>query len=94
MQRIFIVLLAVCLNSGNFPQSHATENAELIAIALKRAGSNRPQIQTALDKASSDQKLGMEFLVAHMPDDDLQNLSADYLLKNLELAYRAWDESP
>ena len=94
MQRIVIVLLAICFNCGNFLQSHATENAELIASALKRAGSNRAQIQTALDKASGDQKLGMEFLVAHMPDEDLQNLSADYLLKNLALAYQAWNESP
>ena len=94
MQRIFIVLLAIHFHTGILIQSHATENAELIASALKRAGNNEAQIQLALDKASADQKRGMEFLIAHMPNEDLQNLSADYLLTNLELAYKAWNESP
>ncbi|MDA7864870.1 dienelactone hydrolase family protein [bacterium] len=94
VQRIFIVLIAACFYISNFTSSHAAENTDQIANALKRAGSNRSEIQTALDKAPSAQKPGMKFLVAHMPDGDLKTLSAKYLLTNLELAYQAWDESP
>lgn len=94
MQRIFPVLIAACFYISNFTYSHAAENTNQITNALKRAGSNRAQIQTALDNAPAIQKAGMEFLVAHMPDKDLQSLSADYLLTNLNLAYQAWDESP
>lgn len=94
MQRIFTVLMAACFYISNFTYSHAVETTDQITTAMKRAGSNRSQIQIALDNAPAVQKAGMEFLVAHMPDEDLQNLSADYLLKNLELAYQAWDEAP
>ena len=94
MQRIFTVLMAACFYISNFTYSHAVETTDQITSAMKRAGSNRSQIQIALDNAPAVQKAGMEFLVAHMPDEDLQNLSADYLLKNLELAYQAWDEAP
>ena len=94
MERIFTVLIAACFYISNLTYSNATENADQIASALKRAGSNRSQIQTALDKAPAPQKAGMEFLVAHMPDEDLQNLSAEYLLTNHALTYQAWNESP
>ncbi len=94
VQRIFPVLIAACFYISNFTYSQAAENTDQITSALKRAGGNREQIQTALDKAPATQKAGMEFLVAHMPDKDLQSLSAKYLLTNLTLAYQAWDESP
>ena len=94
VQRIFLVLIATSFYFSNFTYSNAVENIDQITSALKRAGSNRGQIQAALDQAPAAQKAGMEFLVAHMPEKDLQSLSAKYLLTNLTLAYKAWDESP
>jgi len=72
----------------------AGERSDLIADALQRAAGNRDQIQSALDKAPSSHRASMEFLIAHMPEVDLQSLSADYLLDNVRLAHQAWQESP
>src|SRR5207253_8106271 len=36
-----------------------------------------------------DQRKGMAFLVANMPDADLTSLKADFLLTNTDLAYKA-----
>jgi hypothetical protein len=36
----------------------------------------------------------MLFLVANMPERDLQSLSAEFLRENVALAYRAWNEAP
>ncbi|MCP4815494.1 MAG: polyhydroxyalkanoate depolymerase, partial [Planctomycetaceae bacterium] len=71
----------------------ADDNPPAIEAALKRAGSNRNQIQAALDGSPQAQREGMQFLVAHMPDHDLQALTAEFLLENLSLAYQAREES-
>ena len=68
----------------------AGEDAADITAALSRAGENRPQIEEALRRSADDQRKGMQFLVAHMPQRDLQSLSAEFLLENVELAYQAW----
>lgn len=65
-----------------------------IATALSRAGDNREQIQKALDSAPAEQQAGMKFLVQYMPRRDLKELSADFLLENVKLAYAARDAAP
>src|SRR5687768_143555 len=72
----------------------AAENAREIQAALARAGKNRAEIEKALADSPADQKAGMEFLVANMPDADLTSLKADFLLENLKLAYAARAEMP
>ena len=62
--------------------------------ALDRAGQNREQLQRALTEVPAAQRVGMQFLITHMPDRDLKNLTADFLLENVQLAYQAWEESP
>ena len=64
-----------------------------IEQSLQTAGKNRPQIQQALDQVPTAQRKGMIFLVENMPEPDLQTLKADYLLKNVHQAYRAWEGS-
>ena len=61
---------------------------------LDRAGANRAEIQKALDDAPPEQRAAMQFLVANMPGRDLGELSADFLLENVRLAYLAWNEAP
>ena len=65
-----------------------------IPAALDRAGANRAQIQAALDGVPVDQRAGMEWLVAHMPQEDLQTLDSTFLLENCEHAYAAWRNAP
>ena len=71
----------------------AAENPAVISSALKRAGTNRSQIQAALDRSPAKQREGMQFLIAHMPDHDLKTLTAEFLLENVRLAYQAREES-
>ncbi len=71
----------------------AAENPAAISSALKRARTNRSQIQAALDRSPAQQREGMQFLVAHMPDHDLKTLTAEFLLENVRLAYQAREES-
>ena len=68
--------------------------AESVESALKQAGTNRPALVAALEKAPAGQREGIQFLVANMPERDLQSLSAEYLLENLALAYQAMAEAP
>jgi predicted esterase len=62
--------------------------------ALARAGDNRPELLKALTAAPADQRAGMAFLVANMPERDLRTLRADFLTENVALAYRARNEMP
>ena len=48
----------------------------------------------ALEKAPTEQREGIQFLVANMPPRDLEHLSADFLLENLTRAYQAMQEAP
>lgn len=65
-----------------------------IEAALERAGDNAGQLREALEKTPDDQRQGMRFLIAYMPERDLESLTAQYLLDNVNYAYLAWRESP
>ena len=68
--------------------------SEAVEAALGRAGTNRQELVQALEKARADQREGIQFLVANMPERDLQTLSAEFLLENLSRAYQAMQEAP
>ncbi|MCH2102153.1 MAG: hypothetical protein MK209_09550, partial [Planctomycetes bacterium] len=70
------------------PQASIDED---LAQALLRAGDNALEIQRAIAEAPDDQRAHMRFLIRHMPDQDLQTLSGDFLLENLRLATEARD---
>ena len=61
--------------------------------ALKKAGDNHDELQNALTKTPEEARKGMAFLVANMPDRDLKSLHADFLLENVDLAYKARNET-
>lgn len=85
------VLIALLLASAT---AVAEDLQPAIDSALERAGENRAQIDQALNAVSEEQRPGMRFLVAHMPDHDLQSLSAEFLATNVRYAYQAWNEAP
>ena len=37
---------------------------------------------------------GFDFLLEHMPQDDIENLSAELLVENITFAYQAWRQAP
>lgn len=88
------ILLAADLATAPPPRPSPGASPRAVAEALGRAGQNRPELEKALRDAPPDQRPGMAFLVANMPDADLTTLKADFLLENLALAYRARAEVP
>jgi hypothetical protein len=62
--------------------------------ALKLAKGNRKELEKALADVPKDQRTGMAFLVENMPPTDLTSLKADFLLTNVDLAYKARKEVP
>ena len=90
---IIAAFVAVAFINGN---AHAMSKWWLADVeqALTSAGSNRAELEKALDTVPLEQRKGMAFLVANMPESDLKSLKADFLLSNCELAYKARKEVP
>lgn len=68
--------------------------AESVDSALDKAGGNAGELKNALESVEGEQREGMLFLIANMPQRDLESLSSDFLLNNVRYAYRAWNEAP
>jgi transglutaminase-like putative cysteine protease len=60
--------------------------------ALEKAKDNRAELEKVLTAVPKDQRKGMAFLIANMPDADLKSLKAEFLLSNTDLAYKARSE--
>lgn len=69
-------------------------NFNTVEKALAAAAENAAELRRALSEVPADERPGMEFLVANMPERDLESLKADFLLENVHLAYVAWRKAP
>ncbi len=69
-----------------------SEYQEQVEQALVSAGKNANQLQLALESVTSRQREGLEFLIAHMPQPDLEQLSAEFLIENVREAYETLDD--
>ena len=49
---------------------------------LAIAGKNKEEIKSALSEVPKNQLEGMEWLVKHMPEQDLKTVTSQFLLKN------------
>lgn len=67
---------------------------QLLQQALRKAGDNRAQLEQALADVPEQQKAGLQFLISHMPDRDLQVLGAEFLVENSRLAWQAVNAAP
>jgi pimeloyl-ACP methyl ester carboxylesterase len=68
--------------------------SDLADASLAAAGTNRTECVNALAAVPVVQREGLQFLIEHMPEQDLRTLTAQFLLDNLALAYRAKEEFP
>ena len=87
---LFIGLLLVFAwacqpNYPGVPKQYHT----LLDSALTKAGDNAAELEKALAESPKEQKEGMAFLISYMPERDLTTLKADFLLENVEYAYKA-----
>ncbi len=55
--------------------------------ALDLAGSNAAELAKVLESVNGKQAEGASFLIANMPKRDLQTLSSEFLLEDIQLAY-------
>lgn len=93
MKNLLSLFILVCLFAcaGNY-QGVPEKYHKLLDQAFSKAGSNAIELKKALDGAPVEQKEGMAFLIAYMPERDLQDLKANFLLENVEYAYKARDQ--
>lgn len=61
---------------------------------IAAAGENGQELLSALEKAPKGQKEGMAFLIAYMPEGDRDTLKADFLLEEVDWAYKARETFP
>lgn len=89
-----LLFLSVCLVActGNKYSEVPEKYHVLLDQALVKAGGNRVELEKALEEAPAGQKEGMAFLIAYMPERDLKELSADFLLENTAYAYKAREQ--
>ena len=76
INRLIIFFCFGCLFSGDIDRE------------LKIAGKNKKEIQSAIRRVPKVQRTGMEWLIKHMPHEDLKTVSSKFLLDNCDFAYK------
>lgn len=66
----------------------------LIDWTIATAGNNAKELKKALKEVPRNEREGMAFLISYMPERDAKSLSADFLLENVQYAYKARAEFP
>lgn len=61
----------------------------LLNKAIMKAENNRQELEKAIKNSPQNQKEATAFLISYMPENDLKSLSADFIIKNVKLAYEA-----
>lgn len=91
-----LVLLAFGLSacsSGRYAGVPKEYHA-LIDRTIATAGDNAKELKKALKEVPHNEREGMAFLISYMPERDAKSLSADFLLENVQYAYKARAEFP
>lgn len=92
-----LLLLLICGNAISQTKQgkpNARWWSDAIESSLTQSGANQQELVKALNQAQENQRDGIQFLLEHMPQRDLEALKADFLLDNLALAYKAMNEAP
>ncbi len=84
-----LILLAAALGFAPLAEQPTDWWPAEVARALDRSGDNRAELVKALRTVPAEQRKGMAFLLANMPERDRKALRADFLLENVALAYKA-----
>jgi hypothetical protein len=65
-----------------------------VTRALASADKNQHELINAIESVKPEQRTGIAFLIANMPQRDLTSLSKDFLVENVSLAYQAREATP
>ncbi|MDR1755906.1 MAG: transglutaminase-like domain-containing protein [Culturomica sp.] len=95
--RFLLFLLAVsfcsCMGSNRY-EGIPEKYHKGLDKALKIAGENAGELTRALDSCDARYKEGMAFLIVNMPERDLKELKAGFLVNNVDFAYLARERFP
>lgn len=89
---LWVVCLFSC--SGNKYPGVPPEYYKSLDKAMAAAGENAPELRKALDSCDARYKEGMAFLIAYMPERDLKELKAGFLINNVDYAYMVREQFP
>ena len=89
--RLFVIIFGLCFLLAVEP---VIAGDAALESSLEKAGSNRPEIEQAIEGVPDSQRDAMKWLIERMPENDLRTLDADYLIKNCRLAFEARETSP
>lgn len=70
------------------------DKAGLLKMRVQQAGDNQNELQKAINTVPPEHRQALEFLLINMPEYDLKNLTAEFLLSNIRLAYQAREAAP
>ncbi len=84
-------LVPICLIACT---SFAPAQESALKSQLDKAGKNATELRAALENVPAEQRDGLVFLLEHMPQRDLTSLGAEYLLENVDFAYKARAAAP
>jgi len=91
---ILCLVVSLCAFTQTVSQAASQPWPAAVQSALARSGSNRAGLEAALASIPENRRPGLEFLIANMPDEDLENIQPAMLLGNVTLAYDALDAAP
>ncbi len=100
MQHRYFVLLFTVLAGWHAPLIPAGAGEPVgnrwwndsVEQTLIQAKENRTELLAALRRVHRKQRPGMQFLIANMPSSDAHQLTSDFLLENVQLAYEVRSE--
>jgi|LGOV01.1.fsa_nt_gb hypothetical protein len=92
LKNIFILFALVVFSSCQSTNDLPLELSNKVEIALNKSGENRIELNKSLSTYEGEKKEAVAFLIAYMPDRDLQELSSDFIISNVELAYKVKSE--
>ena len=67
---------------------------EGLNVALAKSGDNARELRAAFGRISPGEVTGLAFLIAYMPERDLVTLTSNYLVENIQWAYKARAQFP
>jgi len=94
IKNIFILLVVAILSSCQSTDKLPDELSKKVDIALNKSGDNKTELEKALSIYDGEKKEAVAFLIAYMPDRDLKELSSEFIINNVDLAYKAKEEFP
>ncbi len=90
-----ILLLAFCIAMTSCQRKYQDIPEQyhvMLDTAFQKAGNNAVELRKVLEGTPKEEKEGMAFLIAYMPQLDLDSISAQLLVDNCTYAYKAKEE--